>query len=395
MRTGVAILGVPIDGVAMEQAVGRIEEFIRDRSFHEVATANLDFLVNAITNREYKDILCRCDLVLADGMPLILASRLLGHALPERVTGTDLVPRLATLSRDKGYGIFLLGARPEVSETAALALEKMGAHIVGRIAPPVRVLAEQDDEEILRAIEKANPDILLVAFGSPKQEFWIDRNRHRLHVPVCIGVGGALDFVSGSLPRAPRWMQKSCLEWLYRMWTEPRRLAPRYLKDAVCLAKFFSVQLAFHLVRPALRQELQVKVLTFGSIKVVIAQGTMTGPGLAAFERAALSATTKSEMLVVDMENVVGIGADGMQSVSRMYGNARKRNVRFRLTGLRPSVARSLRASRCEELTIPPVVAVTKPPRPRSLKSWFAAKPTQAPAVGTALRSRPFGNLAD
>ena len=334
----------------MEQAVRKVEEFILDGSFHQLATANVDFLVNAATNPEYKEILFGCDLVLADGMPLIVASHLLGHALAERVTGSDLVPRLAALSRDKGYGIFLLGARPEVSQSAAVRLESMGARIVGRLSPPVRPLAELDDKEILTAIERANPDILLVAFGSPKQELWIDRNRYRLKVPVCIGIGAGLDFVSGEVPRAPRWMQRTCLEWLYRLCLEPRRLAPRYLKDALCLARYFGVQLAFNFSKPPCEREMHTEIVPFGSTTVLVVSGTMTGPQLARFERAALSATDRSELLVLDMEQVEGLGADGIRVLARLYGTARKRNCRFQLVGLGPALVRNLRASRCEEL---------------------------------------------
>jgi len=222
-------LGVPVDNVSMEEALGRIEEFIAEGSCHQIATANVDYLVHAKKDSEYQQILCMCDMVVADGMPLVWASRLFGAPLKERVTGSDLVPRLAALSAKKGYGIFLLGATPEVSRRAEerLTSQYPGVRIVGRFSPPMRPLEELDDEEILREIERAAPDILLVAFGSPKQEKWIHRNRARLRVPVCIGVGGTLDFVAGAVPRAPRWMQISGLEWAYRIWAEPRRLAGR------------------------------------------------------------------------------------------------------------------------------------------------------------------------
>jgi N-acetylglucosaminyldiphosphoundecaprenol N-acetyl-beta-D-mannosaminyltransferase len=381
-NNGVAILGVPIDGVPMEQAIRRIEEFIRQGTFHQLATANVDFLVQALTNREYKQILCKCDLVVADGMPLIVASRLLGNTLPERVTGSDLVPRLGALSREKGYGIFLLGAQPDVSEAAARAMEASGAHIVGRLAPPLRPVGQHDDKEILDAIEKAKPDILLVAFGSPKQELWIDRNRHRLKVPVCIGIGASLDFVSGRSSRAPVWMQRAGLEWLHRFMAEPRRLGPRYFSDALCMIRYFSVQLAFHLAKRGRQRDFAFEFMPFGATAVLVASGTMTGPGLAAFERAALAAAEKLEMLVIDMEEVRGLGADGMRILSRVHGAFMKRNVQFHLAGLTPFVARCLRASRCEELTMAPVTgAVARP-----LHRRFGKGPT-APGVAEASTS--------
>src|SRR5262249_29651610 len=156
----------------------------------------------------------------------------------------DLVPRLGHLSARKQYRIFLLGSTPEVCKVAAARLEEMGAQVAGSLSPPVCPLDQFDNDEILAEIEKANPDILLVAFGSPKQERWIHQNRDRLNVPVCIGIGGSLDMLVGAVSRAPVWMQKASLEWVYRLCVEPRRLARRYLKDALGMARYFSVQLA-------------------------------------------------------------------------------------------------------------------------------------------------------
>src|SRR5450432_1697250 len=131
MTNGLTILGVPIDNVTMEETLGKIDEFIAEGSFHQLATANVDFLVNAVNDPQYREILCRCDLVVADGMPVVLASRMLGTPLKERVTGSDLVPLLAK----KGYKIFLLGSKPEDSRIAAQRLEELGGKVVGRLSP--------------------------------------------------------------------------------------------------------------------------------------------------------------------------------------------------------------------------------------------------------------------
>src|SRR5579862_8135391 len=269
MTNGLAILGVPVDNVSMEETVGKIEEFIRDGSFHQIATANVDYLVNAVNNPLYKEILCRCDLVVADGMPVVFASRLLGSPLTERVAGADLVPRLGHLSAQKRYGIFLLGAAPEVCRVAAARLEEMGAQIVGRLSPPACPLDEFDNDEILAEIERANPDILLVAFGSPKQEMWIHQNRDRLKVPVCIGIGGSLDMLVGAVSRAPLWMQQASLEWVYRLCVEPRRLARRYLKDALGMVRYFSVQLAISAATRRSGSALQIGIESIGSVSIL------------------------------------------------------------------------------------------------------------------------------
>ncbi len=344
------VIGVPIDNVSMEETLRRIDDFVLEGSFHQIATANVDFLVNAVGNREYKEILCQCDLVLADGMPIVWASHLLGAPLAERVTGADLVPRLAQLSRRRGYGIFLLGATPEVCEVAAARLEEMGARIAGKLTPPLSGLDKFDNDHILAEIEKANPDILLVALGSPKQEKWIHQHRHRLKVPVCIGVGGSLDFLAGAIPRAPGWMQGAGLEWLCRLWAEPRRLAPRYLKDALGMARYFSVQLAFSMGARRSGGALQVGVESIGSVNILSASGRMTGPRLDQLELAAFSRASEGGALVVELTGVSYLGADGIRALAGLRRLASSRGCEFWLAGIPQAFARTLKASCCEGL---------------------------------------------
>src|SRR5215469_9547109 len=231
----VAVLGVPFNNVTMDEAVKIIEEKIEGGGYHQVATANVDFLMHAIHDKELRDILCACSLVVPDGMPILWSARLMGSPLKERVCGIDLVPRLAELSARRGYSIYLLGASDKSSQRAAEILEERypGLRIAGRYSPPVRPLEQMNHEEILERIELARPDILLVAFGNPKQEKWLSMHRNRLRVPVSIGIGGSLDMIAGKLTRAPRWIQKCGMEWLFRAAQEPRRLARRYVVDAL------------------------------------------------------------------------------------------------------------------------------------------------------------------
>ncbi|MBV8902814.1 MAG: WecB/TagA/CpsF family glycosyltransferase [Acidobacteriia bacterium] len=347
MAQGVAILGVPIDNVSMEEALGRIEEFIQEGSCHQIATANVDYLVHAQKDSGYQEILCMCDLVVADGMPLVWASRWFGAPLKERVTGSDLVPRLAALSARKGYGIFLLGATPEVSQGAEERLQSQypGMRIVGRFSPPVRPLEELDDEEILREIERAAPDILLVAFGSPKQEKWIHRNRARLKVPVCIGIGGTLDFIAGAVPRAPRWMQHAGLEWVYRTWAEPRRLAGRYLRGALWTARHLTRQLAVNLAPRLDPKGLQVSIQSIGAVHILGIEGMMAGSGLARLEDVALSLAAYGEPLVLELTKVSHVGADGLRTLVALLRKARSRRCEFWLAGMTPQLERTLRSA--------------------------------------------------
>ena len=350
MTNGAVILGVPIDNVSMEETLQKIEEFIRDGSFHQIATANVDYLVNAANNREYKEILCRCDLVVADGMPVVLASRLLGSPLAERVTGADLVPRLAHLSRQKQYGIFLLGATPEVCHLASSRLEEMGARIVGRLSPPVCSPNEFDNDYMLAEIERANPDILLVAFGSPKQELWIHQHRDRLKVPVCIGVGGSLNFIAGAVARAPGWMQRTGFEWAYRVLVEPRRLVPRYLKDAVGMVRYFSVQLALSWATRRNGHALKIGVESIGSVSILRVSGMMAGPQLAQLERAVAAVADRGEALVIELTGVSYLGADGVRALVGLLRTANDCGCQLWLAGVPAALARTLRASCCEGL---------------------------------------------
>ncbi|OQY42306.1 MAG: hypothetical protein B6240_14110 [Desulfobacteraceae bacterium 4572_87] len=244
----IVILGIPVDNLTMDMAVNRIfsmiDDFAVDGRARLVATVNVDFLVNThawfrkhIRHPELLDILRRADMVTADGMPIVWASKLLGTPLKERVTGADLVPRLAEEASKRKKTIFLLGGRGDVGQKAADLLQAWypGFEVAGVYSPFVHVEGEAileteaEDLEIVDRINRSNADILLLAFGNPKQEIWFERNRLRLKVPVSIGVGGTYEFIVGSVKRAPVWMQKTGTEWIFRMTQDPRRLVKRYL----------------------------------------------------------------------------------------------------------------------------------------------------------------------
>src|SRR5579871_1024313 len=243
MRQTIGILGIPIDNLDTEATLDRLDQFIQERRFHQVATANVDFLINAMHDRELRQILCNADLVTPDGMPVVWASNLLGSPLPERVTGADLVPKMAALAARKGYRIYMLGARPEVAQRARARLiqDNPTLQIVGCSSPNVSPLLAMDNDTLLNDICEAEPDILLVAFGNPKQEKWIHLHRDRLrNIPVCMGVGGTFDFLAGQTSRAPAWMQRFGMEWLYRLGQEPKRLWRRYCNDLIYFMRFFA-----------------------------------------------------------------------------------------------------------------------------------------------------------
>jgi N-acetylglucosaminyldiphosphoundecaprenol N-acetyl-beta-D-mannosaminyltransferase len=229
----IALLGVPFDNITTAETVQRIEQMVASRQPHYLVTANVDFLVQGLRDVELHRILMDAHLVLCDGMPLVWASHLLGNPLPERVAGSDLVPLLIEAAAKKNYRIFFLGGTPESTEQAVDNLRKKypDLTIAGHYSPPFADLLEMDHADICRRIRDAHPDLLFVSFGCPKQEKWITMHYRSLGVPVSVGVGATIDFLAGRVRRAPRWMQLTCTEWIFRLIQEPRRLFKRYFFD--------------------------------------------------------------------------------------------------------------------------------------------------------------------
>jgi N-acetylglucosaminyldiphosphoundecaprenol N-acetyl-beta-D-mannosaminyltransferase len=240
----IALLGVAFDPVTLAGALRRIQEMVASRQPHHLVTANVDFLVQSQRDVELQRILNDADLVLCDGTPLVWASRLLGNPLPERVAGSDLVPWLIRVAEKKRYRLFFLGATPESNARAvAKVREKFPAAIIaGHYSPPFRPLLEMDHDDIVPRIRAAAPDVLLVSFGCPKAEKWIAMHYRSLGVPVTIGVGATIDFLAGRVKRAPRWMQRAGVEWLFRLGQEPRRLFGRYAADFWRFGRALAVQ---------------------------------------------------------------------------------------------------------------------------------------------------------
>ena len=229
----VAVLGVPFDKVTMEETLRLIEAMIASGKSHYAATANVDFVVQALKDVELRRILTNADLVLCDGTPLVWVSRIFGNPLPERVAGSDLVPRLLAEAEQKGWRIFFLGSTDAslAKASANVRAKHPKLQLVGTYSPPFKPLLEMDHKDIVARVRAARPDVLLVAFGCPKQEKWISLNYRQANVPLSIGVGATIDFLAGTVSRAPMWMQRSGLEWIFRLLQEPRRLFRRYFTD--------------------------------------------------------------------------------------------------------------------------------------------------------------------
>jgi N-acetylglucosaminyldiphosphoundecaprenol N-acetyl-beta-D-mannosaminyltransferase len=225
------ILGVRADRIDMAGALARIEALIEQHAHsagpvHQIITVNPEFVWSARKDHAFRDTINQAALVVADGMGIIWASRILRAPFPERVAGSDLLPLLAARCAARGYRLFLLGAAPGVAEKAGQVLQERfpTLQIAGTYAGSP---ASAEAEHILGLIRQTQPDVLAVAYGAPRQDLWIRRHARALGeagVAVAVGVGGTFDFISGRVRRAPSWVQRLGMEWCFRVVVQPRRV---------------------------------------------------------------------------------------------------------------------------------------------------------------------------
>jgi len=219
----IPILGVPVHAVTAQEALSLVERFMAEPRLHQIATVNPEFVMAAQEDAEFRRILNAADLCLPDGVGLLYAARRLGRRLPERVPGSAFVYQMAERAAARGWPLFLLGAAPGVAEAAAGILRDRypSLCVAGTYAGSPD---PAENEAIVGRVNDSGAALLFVAYGAPKQDKWIDRNRTALAtVRVAVGVGGSLDFVAGRAVRAPQWMQNAGLEWLHRLYKEPWR----------------------------------------------------------------------------------------------------------------------------------------------------------------------------
>ena len=219
----VSILGMRVDRTSTAEVLAILQNYIAARTPRHIVTADASMAVIARRDRELHEIVQRADLVTPDGAGILWASRQLHVPVTQKVSGVDLVAQLCRLSAEHGYRLFFLGAAPGVADEAAENLRHQfpGAQIVG-VQDGYFTSAQEPD--IVARIQAAAPDVLLVAFGIPKQEKWIAKHKAALAVPVSLGIGGSFDVYSGRVKRAPVAMQNASLEWLYRLWSNPKKI---------------------------------------------------------------------------------------------------------------------------------------------------------------------------
>ena len=363
----IAILGVPFDNVTTAETLHLIDEMIASRRPHYFATANVDFLVQAAHDVELRRILFDAHLVLCDGTPLVWASRILGNPLPERVAGSDLVPLLLKVAAEKGYRPFFLGASPETIETAVARAQEQNPtlKIAGFYSPPFNKLLEMDHDEIRNRILQAQPDLLFVGFGCPKQEKWINMHYRSLGVPVCIGVGGTIDFLAGKLARAPRWMQKSGTEWIFRLAQEPKRLGGRYARDLWHFSGAIAAQCWQLRSRRKLTHRARAAASPLPSADA--SHHVLLMPARLDFEevhqaRPRLESSLNSlQPTILDMRQVEFIDSTGIGLLIRLQKRARALGTPLILANLATNVRRALELMRLEKffITVPDLAAVS------------------------------------
>ncbi|MDL2357388.1 MAG: WecB/TagA/CpsF family glycosyltransferase [Pseudomonadota bacterium] len=231
MSARITLMGCQIDNLSMAETLARVEGYIDSGRPHQHVVVNVDKLVKASRDAGLRAIINDCDLVNADGMPVVWAARLLGKPLKERVAGIDLFEALMARAAERGWRVFLLGAREEV-------VQAVRAHFVARHAQLCIAGCrngywggEQEEAAVAEQVRASRADLLFVAISSPKKEQFLGRHQGAMQVPFAMGVGGSFDVAVGRVRRAPRWMQRAGLEWFYRFLQEPRRMFRRYFID--------------------------------------------------------------------------------------------------------------------------------------------------------------------
>ena len=342
------VLGIPFHNVTFGEAVEWVRRRVESRRPAYIATANLDFVMQARRDPELQRILLEADLVVADGMPIVRLSRWFGPSLKERVTGSDLVPLLARMAREGGRSLFLLGGAPGVAEKAAAELQRRepGLAIAGCHSPPMADLLAMDHADILARIGRAAPDLLLIAFGAPKQEKFANLHVRKWKVPVSIGVGGTLDFLAGVQTRAPRWVQALSLEWLWRMLTDPGRLARRYAANLAFLLRTGTRLLRLRAGAPPPAPVQPAEPPDLGPDSTCIVFRPLTDEGAAAaFARSGLL-TARGHTLVVDLAGADWLTSLDLGALLTLARDQRARGTPLLLVRPGPRARRLLEESR-------------------------------------------------
>lgn len=234
------LLNTYVNNVDMKETIFAIENMIQNKKKSYIVAINVDVVMKIETDMYLKDISYNADMVLVDGKPLVWISKWHKHPVKAKISGSDLVPKLCQEAAKKGYSIFIIGGKKGIAEQAKLNLEENypDIKIVGTYSPSYGF--EKDENElsyINTLISNVQPDILIVCFGCPKQEKWVFENYKKYDATVSVCAGATVDFLAGTVNRAPKWMSEHGLEWFYRFTKEPKRMFKRYFIDDTKILK--------------------------------------------------------------------------------------------------------------------------------------------------------------
>ncbi|MBS0523478.1 MAG: WecB/TagA/CpsF family glycosyltransferase [Proteobacteria bacterium] len=242
------VLGTSVSAIDLDRAIAVIEDWVTNRTPNYVCVTGAHGIIESRRDQLLRRIHNDAGIVAPDGMPVVFLARRLGIKTIARVYGPDLMRRLTEISARRGYRQFYYGGSPGLAErlAATLKVRHPGLVVAGTFTPPYRPLTPEEDEAAIAAINASQADVLWVGLSTPKQEFWMASHVGRLNVPVLIGVGAAFDFLAGTKPQAPAWMQQAGLEWAYRLGQEPRRLWRRYARIVPLFLMLATMQLVLH-----------------------------------------------------------------------------------------------------------------------------------------------------
>ncbi|MGN1124811.1 MAG: WecB/TagA/CpsF family glycosyltransferase [Candidatus Gastranaerophilaceae bacterium] len=229
-------MNTEIDNLTMKETLKSIDEIIQNDKGAYVVTPNVDHVVQLEKDKELQKVYENASLILTDGKPLLWIAKWYKTPIKEKISGSDLFPRLCKMAAKKGYSMYFLGAAEGVAAKAAENLMKKyeGLNIVGTYSPPYGFEKNEDEiKKIITLVKNAKPDILIVGLGCPKQEKFMYHYCDQLEVPISLGLGASIDFEAGNVKRAPKWMSDHGLEWFYRFLKEPKRMFKRYFVDDV------------------------------------------------------------------------------------------------------------------------------------------------------------------
>ena len=235
MHQKVNILGVQISSISNDNLLAAFTQHILLKEKKQICITPVNSVMAAVKNEQVKTIYNNADYILCDGMPIKWAASFLNTPIVERITGLDLLPNLVEICAKNDYSIFLLGASPGVGDKLKdIILTKYpNARVIGVYVPPfMATFTAAENEKMISAVNAASPDVLLVSLTAPKQDIWIANNKDALNATLMVGIGGAFEVMAGLAKRAPKWVQKAGLEWLYRFIQEPKRLFRRYFIEA-------------------------------------------------------------------------------------------------------------------------------------------------------------------